>query len=99
MNCEGENIVVFFFWYRFSKELCWHFKLDQKKIRVKNEKEVMKKLQDSINGSGNEDKQYPHCQMTSTVSSPEQNETSQDSPRALPCTTVDLAEMVLQTQG
>lgn len=68
-------------------------------MRVKSEIEMMKKLQDSINGSGNEDKQYPHCQMTSTVSSPEQNETSQDSPRAQPCNAEDLAEMVLPTQG
>lgn len=49
---------------------------------MKSQEKVLKKIQDSTNGSVNEDKQYPHCQMKSTVSFPEQNKTSQDSPRA-----------------
>lgn len=43
---------------------------------MKSEEEILKKTQDSINVSGNKDKQYQFCQMTSTVSSPEQTETS-----------------------
>lgn len=37
---------------------------------MKSEEEMLKKIQDSINGSGKEDKQGPRCQMTSTASSP-----------------------------
>lgn len=70
MNCGVELINVFLQIFKGTVLLFQIRSEKNYKKRMKSEEEMLKKIQDSINGSGKEDKQGPRCQMTSTASSP-----------------------------